>query len=207
MNRDKAKEQYRARLELPLPSILFLFLSLNLVICFNSCASRRAAVSENLLSAYLTDSSQFILLPPGGIEKPMDMVQYISASYGGREFFLGSWVKADDTGMEMTFFNDLGANMGELSYRENNVDFYSPIFPKSLRPEYIVADYQLCFYDSLLLKKALANCALVLEEQGNIRRVFQGKKLIIEIEKNENAVKLVNHLRGYTYTLEGDYGD
>ena len=201
------KKPCRTGLKFPLQPLAILILSLYCVFSFSSCASRRTAVKENQLFAYLTDNSQFILLPPGGIEKPMDMVQYISASYGSREFFLGSWAKADETGMEMTFFNDLGANMGELSYREDYVNFYSPILPKSLRPEYIIADYQLCFYNSVLLKNALTQCGLTLEEQGNIRRIFQGKQLIIEIVKSEDAVKLVNHLRGYSYTLEGDYGN
>jgi hypothetical protein len=169
-----------------------------------SCASRHID-SENRPYAYLTDGSKFFLLPPGGTEKSMDMAQHISASYGGQDYFFNAWVKADEAGMEMTLFNELGVNMGELSYRDGAVNISSPIFPKSLRPEYIVADFQLCFYKPLLLRRALKDCGLLFETEGSIRRVLKGKKTITEIEKTGASVKLANRLRGYVYTLEGDF--
>jgi hypothetical protein len=145
------------------------------------------------------------LLSPDGIEKPLDMAQFISASYGGRNYFFNAWVKADETAMDMTLFNEFGATMGDLSYRDGLIDFSSSIFPNSLRPEYIVADFQLCFYNPLLIRRALEDCGLSLEIQGNTRRVLKGKDMIIEIEKNNSNVRFINHLRGYTYTLEGDF--
>jgi hypothetical protein len=140
----------------------------------------------------------------------MDMVQRISSSYQGRDFQFGIWVKAGETGMDMALFSDFGAGMGELSYRDAAVAFSSPAFPKSLKPEYIVADFQLCFYSAALVGKALEDCGLNLEvetgEQGaETRRVFQGKELIVEIEKTTSLIRFVNHLRGYAYTLEGDF--
>jgi hypothetical protein len=141
----------------------------------------------------------------------MDMAQYISISYGDQDYYFNAWVQADETGMEMTLFNDLGAAMGELSYRDGFVQFSSPLFPSSLKPEYIVADFQLCFYDPLLLSKALKNCGLALETapsdagDGTVRRILKGKNTIIRIEKEPDAVKIHNILRGYTYTLKGDF--
>jgi hypothetical protein len=181
---------------------MILFVFLNPMVFFSSCVS---TARNNSPYIYLTESSKFFLLPPGGIGKPLDMAQYVSASYGGRDYFLNAWVKADETGMEMSLFNELGANMGDLSYRDGTVHFSSSVFPASLRPEYIVADFQLCFYDPLLLRQSLEKCGLSLETQGSTRRILQGKDLIIEIEEAKNSVRLVNHLRGYTYTLEGDF--
>jgi hypothetical protein len=175
-----------------------------LILCICSCTSRRA-VNNKQLFVYLTNRAQFILLPPGGIEKPMDMAQYISAAYGGQNYYFNAWVQADKTGMEMTLFNELGAAMGELRYSEGFVDLSSPVFPNSLKPEYIVADFQLCFYDPLMLSMALKNCGLIFEADERYRRILQGKNVIIEIEKDQNIVQIKNHLRGYTYTLEGDF--
>ena len=172
-----------------------------LSICLCSCASVRG----NRPFAYLTDRSKYILLPPDGIEYPMDMPQQISASYGGRDFLFNAWVQAGEAGFDMTLLNELGATMGELSYRDGEVSFSSPVFPKSLKPEYIVADFQLCFYNALLLRQALEKCGLSFEYTDVRRRVLQGKNVIIEIEKNLNSVRLVNHLRGYAYTLEGEF--
>ena len=174
------------------------------IICLCSCASK-AAIRENRLFAYLTDTSKYFLLPPESIEQSMDMIQRIAASYGSREFLLNAWVKADKTGMDITLLNELGATIGELSYRDGAVSFSSPVFPKSLKPEYIVADFQLCFYDILLLKQALEDSGLSFEYTETNRRIIQGKTVIIEIEKKSNSVRLVNHLRGYAYTLEGEF--
>jgi len=135
----------------------------------------------------------------------MDTAQRICAEYGGKDYFFNAWVKADEAGIEMILLNELGVNMGELSYRGGLVSFSSPIFPKSLKPEYIIADFQLCFYNASALRHALEECGLSLENTDNNRRIFQGKTVIIEIEKNKNNIKLVNHLRGYSYTLEGDF--
>ena len=152
----------RAGLQFPRALMIF-FVFLNSMVFFSSCAS---TARNNSPYIYLTESSKFFLLPPEGIGKPLDMAQYVSASYGGQDYFFNAWVKADQTGMEMSLFNELGANMGDLSYRDGAVHFSSSVFPASLRPEYIVADFQLCFYDPLLLRRSLEKCGLSFETSG-----------------------------------------
>jgi hypothetical protein len=170
-----------------------------------SCASRSATAADKRLYAYLSNSAKYVLLPPQAIEKPIDMAQHISASFGGQDYFFNAWVRADETGMEITLFNELGAAMGELSYRDGYVHFSSPVFPTTLKPEYIVADFQLCFYDPLLIQQALKNCGLVFEADEKVRRILERKNVIINIEKDQNIVQIKNNLRGYNYTLEGDF--
>jgi hypothetical protein len=138
------------------------------------------------------------------------MAQQISAVYKDQDYILNAWVKADETGTAMTFFNSLGAGMGELSYREGALSFSSPVFPSSLKPEYIIADFQLCFYGYDALSRALKASGLALEAEkdgtdSETRRISSRKNVIIEIEKTKTAVRYVNHLRGYAYTLEGEF--
>jgi hypothetical protein len=173
-------------------------------LCCCSCAPK-APVRETRLNVYLAGSLPYFLLPSENIENSLDMAQRISASWKGRDYLLNAWVKADETGIEMTLLNELGAYMGEFSYRDGLVSFSSPVFPLSLKPEYIVADFQLCFYSAPALHQALEDCGLLLENTENSRRILRGENVIIEIEKNQNTVRLVNHLRGYAYTLEGDF--
>ncbi|MDR0497661.1 MAG: DUF3261 domain-containing protein [Treponema sp.] len=142
----------------------------------------------------------------------MDMPQFLSAEFRGQNYFLNSWVKANKNTIEMIFFNEMGASIGELSYINGAVNFSSAVFPSSVmnifKPEYIIADFQLSFYDPLLLAKPLKDAGLVLETKGDShgsRRILSGKEVIIEINKTGNTVELVNHLRKYTYTLEGDF--
>jgi hypothetical protein len=185
-------------------SILLFLLLGGVLACFCSCVSGTKARKDKPF-AWLTDSSKYILLPPEYIEHPLDSHQLVSASYKGKDYFLNSWVKADTAGLNITIINELGANMGELSYHSGAASFSSPVFLLPIKPEYIVADFQLCFYKTPALRQALENCGLSLEDTENSRHILQDKTVITRIEKSRNVVRLVNYLRGYAYTLEGDF--
>ncbi len=178
-------------------------------VCFACILSCVSTAREERPHTYLTDNSKFILLHPGGIEQAMDMAQYISAEFRRQSYFFNAWVKADENAIEMTFFSEMGASIGDLSYKDGAVHFSSSVFPKSVmrafKPEYVIADFQLCFYDPFLLDNSLKDSGLVLKIEDGGRRILSGNKVIIEIIKTETTVRLENHLRGYTYTLEGDF--
>jgi len=182
----------------------FFLLLAGILAAFGSCASK-SAVRENRMSAWLTDKSKFNILSPEFMENSMDNQQFISASYGNMNFQAIAWVKADKNGIEMILMNELGNGLGELSYRDGAILFSSPVFPQSVGGEYIVADFQLCFYNAHILRKALEDCGLSFEENDKGRRIYSGETLIIDIEKSGNAVRFVNHLREYSYTIESEF--
>lgn len=177
-------------------------------ICFTfifSCKTTSKGLHTNI-----TDNAKFFLLPTEEIEKNIDMAQYITAKFGGRNYFFTSWVKADKNAIEMAIFNELGASIGELSYSEDGaISFTSTVIPKAalryFKPEYIIADFQLCFYDPVSVGNSLEEIGLVLEIQGDNRSILNGNEVIIEIVKTENTVRLTNNLRGYSFTFEGDF--
>lgn len=174
-----------------------------------SCVSRPVS-GEHYLYTWLTDTSKYALLPPACIEKNIDMAQHISASFQGQDYYFNAWVQANETEMSITLLNEMGAAMGEIAYRDGTAHIASQVFPESLKPEYIIADFQLCFYNPQPLGEALKQCGLVLETEGEshrveTRRILKRKEIIIEIEKNKNEVNFINHLRGYRYTLGGDF--
>ncbi|MDR1318142.1 MAG: DUF3261 domain-containing protein [Treponema sp.] len=188
------------------------------LLCLVSCAT-----SSNITRfspVYLTDKAKYTLLPAAEIEASLDGPQQISGSWGEREFVMDAWVAADETGIRMALFNSLGAGMGEFSFSDEGVSFYSPVFPPAFKGEYLAADFQLCFYRAEALREALEECGLGLElerredETGGfveIRRVTEaagsspGKKIILEIEKTGSRVRYVNLLRSYSYTLGGEF--
>ena len=116
-----------------------------------------------------------------------------------------TWVKADETGINMILLNEMGAGLGELSFQDGAISFSSAVFPGSISPEYIVADFQLSFYNAASVGKALRDIGLSFEETENSRRVLQRNNVIIEIIKSPSVIQIINHLRGYIYTLEGDF--
>ena len=187
-------------------NIKVFFVFLVCTACVLSCAS---ITRKSMLYVNITNNSKFILLPTSAIEQSIDMAQFLSAEFRGQTYFLNAWVKADEDAIEMLLFNELGASMGELSYRNGTALFSSPVFPRSvtraIKPEYAIADFQLCFYDPILLAQSLEDIGLTLEIANGSRRILNGNEVIIEITRTANSVKLVNHLRKYTYTLEGDF--
>jgi hypothetical protein len=103
----------------------------------------------------------------------------------------------------------MGTDMGQLSFDEAGISFISPLFPPSLKPEYIAADLQFCFYDPDALSRALKDSGLTLIAAiaggKEVRTIFSGRKRIIEIIKTGETVRYTNFLRDYSYTLRGAF--
>jgi hypothetical protein len=183
-----------------------------LILCIASCATMPKA--SPFSPVYITDTSKYILLPPSDIEVPLDMPQQIAGLYGTQKFVMDAWALADEEGINLVILNSFGANMGELKFSKETLSFSSSLLPASIKPGYIVADFQFCFYRVDALTEALKACGLDFAaeqrftENGDfieIRTITEGKKVIIEIEKTKNSVSYQNHLRGYSYTLAGTF--
>jgi hypothetical protein len=182
------------------------------LLCLVSCATKPKP--SPFSPVYLTDKAIYTLLPPSDIAVPLDNHQRITGAYGKQEFSIDAWVMADDREITMAFFNSMGTGLGELSFNEGGIAFSSAVFPVSFKPEYIIADFQLCFYRSDAVSRALENCGLNFRVEQRIddggeavetRVVSEGKKNIIEIEKRKTSARFTSHIRGYGYTLEGDF--
>lgn len=170
-----------------------------------------AAPRELLLNpVYITDKKRVQLLPTEAIEKPVDALQRITATFRGNAFTADCLLLADDHQLFMTVLNEFGTTLASLVYGDGNVSFDSTVFPKDLKAEYIVFDVQLCFYSVSALKKALESAGLRLDvtvdsQNTETRAIYSGKKLIASIEKKAGLITYKNVLRAYSYTLSGAY--
>ncbi len=186
--------------------IIKLFLSFFVILtCFLvlSCASINN--SNSLSPVYVTNSKKVELISPEGIENNIDSLQLLNASFGKQSFSMLAFIRADETGIFISIMNDLGTDMGSLSYDGKSAVLDSAVFPKALKAEYIIADIQFAFYKPVIVEETLSNVglSLVVENNGSTesRKIMDKDKCISEIIKTENECKIVNNLRGYEYTL------
>lgn len=108
----------------------------------------------------------------------------------------------------MDLMNEMGTSIGEISYVNGKAVCTSSFFPQHLKPEYILADFQFCYYDEKTLEKSLKEQNLdfsaVYNTEGTVqtRKILDGKNCIEQITITKNSVHLTNFLRGYEYILE-----
>ena len=169
-----------------------------------SCATKKVEESA-LRPVYVTNSKKVNLLRPNKTSAVFDGVQVLNGSFGSQSFSLLSYTQIDATGINLSLMNDFGTDMGNLFYDGTSVIFDSAYFPKALPGEYIICDIQNAYYDKDELSKNFEAAGLKFEVQSEesveVRKIFDGKKLIEEITISENEVKIQNFLRGYSYQL------
>ncbi len=172
-----------------------------------SCASN--SLDEHDYFVYVTNSAKYRLLPPSCMDGVLDCYQKMHATFGEgkseKEFIFDAYVVSDQQTLSMCLFNDFGTTIAELLFDGKNIVFDTAVLPKSVRPEYIVADFQFCLYDAKKITDALENCGLNFYVEKNdseeVRKIILGEKIIEKITRTENYIKCENFLRKYSYTL------
>jgi len=137
---------------------------------------------------------------------PVDGAQRIEATHNGETSLFEAWVIANDTILSVTLFGSMGATIGEVSYTSDSLFFSSRLMDtEKIKPQYIIADFQLCFYETEKVREVIEASNLEFEEttQGDEsqRVISSGGKKIITIERNKQGIHLTNHLRGYEYRI------
>jgi hypothetical protein len=142
------------------------------------------------------------------------MAQQITGNYGSREWIMGAWIQADKTQINMTLFNSFGGTLADLSFQNGKIQFTSGTLPASIKPEYILADFQFVFYKPAALAAALESAGLTMSTNRTFaidcgyhetRTIYDGTTPIIEIAKSPSGISYTNFLRGYAYILEGTF--
>lgn len=173
-----------------------------------SCASSR--FESEFSPVYVTNTSKYAILPTTSMNGTVDSLQKMTANFGkDNSFDFDVYVISDSSQLSMTILNEFGTTMASLFYDGLSLDFDSVIFPKELKAEYIVADFQFCLYDVDDLKPALEKIGVNLEvasepagdEIAEVRTLSKKGKVISKITKTALSIKYENFLRGYSYIL------
>jgi len=179
-------------------------ISLMLSIFLFACSSTIRTTTE--VPVYITNSRAIYPLPPSDIKTPLDEAQLLEGTYGNQSFSLESWTIANDSLISISLFNSIGASFGSLFYSKDSLFFNSSfIKSKQIKPQYIVTDFQLCFYKTEPLQKMYSKHGLLffekIQKDTIIRGVIDQKDTIIKITNNPEMTLFKNHLRNYEYRI------
>ncbi len=182
-----------------------------LLFSFNSCRTTKSDRNYNLRPVYVTNTKKINLLLPSNISIVKDGLQLFNGTFGDKCFSMMSYTQIDESGISLSLINDFGTDMGNLFFDGNQVSFDSAYLPSKLPGEYIVAEIQNAYYDEDILQKNYSSAGLRFEVQSKpderenesveIRKIYDGKKLIEEIYISEEKVNIINYLRGYSFEL------
>ncbi|MCR4578935.1 MAG: DUF3261 domain-containing protein [Treponema sp.] len=180
------------------------------LLAFTSCATTKKASQASLRPVYITNSKKIKLLPLENSQTCIDGLQLLTGTFNDSSFTLLSYTQIDSSIISLALMNDMGTDMGSLIYDGLTVNFESAFLPNQLPGEYIISDIQNAYYSAAELEASYQAAHLTFSVSSvedpdsqikEIRRIYDGKKLIEEIEISEKEVYIKNYLRGYSYNL------
>lgn len=180
-----------------------------------SCGS-----TNNLNKVFVTNTNRVDILPTNSITSEIDEYYLFEGTFGDKKFNATLNIQADSNGIDILILNDFGVEMGSISYDGMNATMNCNLFPKKIKPEYILLDLQNVFADFEVLKNHYQKYNLDFEEITErclpfpaeinepqyfvVDRILSKKERNIEIiENNTNSrtVTIKNLLRDYEYKL------
>lgn len=183
------------------------FLLIFLVIGVSCTSTPKGAEGEK--QVYLTDTTYVNILPPSAAAVNLQMFQQVVGNYSGQSFQMDAFLILNQDEINVTLMNSLGTTMGTLLYTPSTMEFETALFPASIKPAYIIFDFQLCFYPVEELKKELEDSGLTLsltkDNNQESREIRDKDRLIISILKENEKIQYVNNERNYSYTIYGDF--
>lgn len=181
-----------------LASVLFAF-------ALSACTSH-SAVAGNSAKVYYSDSRYIQLIAPQNSGISVEENQQMTGTYGEKNFSGESWMLLNDSVVHMMLFSSMGNTIAELVYTNDSLAFNSKwMNAEKMKPEYIIADIQFCYYPAPVLEKNFkaAGFAFAENQNGDIlfRTLSDGNTLILKMEKSGNKIRLENVLRHYSYQI------
>ena len=183
----------------------------SLITFFTGCQSSPKIQGSKTEPVYITNSKKFYLLSPKEISSPFEKQIMFEGEFQKNSFSILSYLQATEQELYINIFTDFGTSLGEIIYNGTEIVFDSAIFPKNLKPEYIISDIQFAYYNFDAVKNALNKIQIGFfneSSNSNSTQIFtirNGLKttspLIEKITHSGNIITIENFLRGYKYIL------
>lgn len=200
------------------------------IACWTMCAAffascHHALVKPNSAAIYYSDSKYIHLLPTTSMEGSIDGIQHLDGTFSksfsqenpnadtSTTAFSGEvWVRANDSILSITLMGSFGVTIAELTYANDSVSFASSVIDvEKMKPEYVLADFQACFYPFDALHKNFDKFGFDFDELRTAgsgepppdfeRTLTDNGKVILRIVRKANEIELVNELRHYKYHI------
>ena len=192
--------------------ILFLLsIFSTLITFFSGCQSSPKIQGSKTEPVYITNSKKFYLLSPKEIPSPFEKQIMFEGEFQKKNFSLLSYLQATEQELYINILTDFGTSLGEIIYNGTEIVFDSAIFPKNLKPEYIISDLQFAYYDFNAVKTSLNKIHIGFfnestdSDSSKIFTIRNGlnatSPLIEKITHSKNIITIENFLRGYKYIL------
>ena len=175
--------------------ILKLAIFVGLAFFFVACHNARQV--PGTAPVYYSDERSVSLLPTASMTEKLDMPQHIVGEFhkpdGSTDSFeADSWVRANDS----------------VLFRDSVKVESSLMNVEKMKAEYLLADFQICFYPFGPLQKNFEQAGFEFSETrsgaGNadfVRTLSENGKTILTAKKTGAEIRLVNDLRGYSYHI------
>ena len=175
-------------------------------------ACSRSNVKPGTAPVYYSDTRSVALLPTTAMTEKLDMPQHLRGEFtqqdGSLKSFEGdSWVRANDSVLSIMLFSGFGTTIAEITYGKDSLHFESSVMDvEKMKAEYVLADFQVCFYPYKALKDNFEAAGFVFEETRGIaldfvRTLKDGNTLVLTAERKGKEITLVNSLRHYSYHI------
>ena len=172
----------------------------------------RSNVKPGTAPVYYSDNRSVALLPTAAMTEKLDMSQHLRGEFtqqdGSLKSFEGdSWVRANDSVLSIMLFSGFGTTIAEITYGKDSLHFESSVMDvEKMKAEYVLADFQVCFYPYKALKDNFEAAGFVFEETRGIaldfvRTLKDGNTLVLTAQRKGKEITLVNSLRHYSYHI------
>ncbi len=154
---------------------------------------------------FLTNAKSIVLLPTQALGGTVEVRQLMEGRYGSMTYSLEAYVKAGPEEIAMVALSGFGTEVYSLTYRNSGIEFTAVPFAGNPKPEYLVADFQLCYFPAAAVSSMVGAAGLAFTEtktdDGWRREVRDGDAVVIGVSRRGATIEFENRLRGYGYTI------
>jgi hypothetical protein len=155
---------------------------------------------------YITDTRAISLLPPSAGNQERSIHQAVEGYFGNTAVSFEGFVRMDRNEIIMIAMTPFGSGVYEIMYDGQKATVTGGMLPAGAKPEYMVADFQFCYFPADAVYRNVAAAGLNFRESTTAsgwRRIIEDQgQVVMEVQRAGNELSFTNHLRHYGYIIK-----